>query len=75
MSWSSAKNHHYNMKDPGCIFVLLAKILPGIKGVFCAPVPTMLEGSVAQSRGPPEGAYGSRGSLLPKAGMRAEVAW
>ena len=55
------------MKDPGCIFALLAKTLPGIKGIFCAPVPTVLEGSVAQSREPPEEAYGSRDSLLPKA--------
>ena len=67
MSWSSAKNQHYNMKDPGCIFALRAKTLPGIKGIFCAPVPTVLEGSVAQSREPPEEAYGSRDSLLPKA--------
>ena len=66
------------MKDSGCRFAaLLAKASLGIKGIFCVPVPTMLEEGLAQ----PEAESLLKGLIVqevhscPKAGMQAELVW
>lgn len=66
------------MEDPGCRFAALpAKAPLGIKGIFCVPVPTMMEEGLAQPEAESllEGLIVQALHSCPKAGMRAELVW